>query len=135
MPKFQVSSVGRSRPLESSIYLFLWFVFFFLCNAALLFVSLFMIGILLLRPYESMETPDSYSNQDDSIKIQTKSKDSLSKNHWIITYWMINIMTQNPKKVFYLDQNKTGGVKNKRKVFWFITLWKFFWNPVTGCEY
>lgn len=84
MPKFQVSSVDRSRPLESSIYLFLFF--FFLCNAALLLFSLLMIGILLLRPYESIETPDSYSNRDDSIKLQTKSKNSLSKNRWIITY-------------------------------------------------
>jgi len=28
---------------------------------------------------------------------------------------MIDIMTQNPKKVFYLDQNKTGGGGLKRK--------------------
>lgn len=56
--------VDRYRPLESSIYLF----FLFVCNEALLLFSLLLIGIFLLRPYESIKTSDSYYNHDDSIK-------------------------------------------------------------------
>jgi len=54
-----------------------------------------------LRPYESIETSDSYYNHDDLIQPKTKLKGSMSKNHLIITYSMtrINLITQqNPKK-------------------------------------
>ena len=46
---------------EIFIYLnFYLFIFFFVGNAALLLFSLLLIGIFLLRPYESIETSDSY---------------------------------------------------------------------------
>lgn len=76
IPKYQVGSVvfiylDPYGPLESSLpyfFLFLLFVFVYKC----LFISLLLvyylfylfylllIGILLLRPYESIKTPDSY---------------------------------------------------------------------------
>ncbi|KAI3663630.1 hypothetical protein L6452_45642 [Arctium lappa] len=47
-------------PLESSLpYFFLFLLFVFVYNVYYLF-SLLLIGILLLRPYESIKTPDSY---------------------------------------------------------------------------
>ena len=47
-------------PLESSLpYFFLFLLFVFVCNVYYLF-SLLLIGILLLRPDESIKTPDSY---------------------------------------------------------------------------
>lgn len=51
------------RPLEFSIYLFIFFIvlfFLFVWNATFLRVSLLLIGILLLRPDESIKTSDSY---------------------------------------------------------------------------
>ena len=49
-------------------YFIFCFDFLFVWNAALFLFSLFLIGILLLRPYESIETSDSYQNRDDSIQ-------------------------------------------------------------------
>jgi len=46
----------------------LFLLFLFVCNAGLLLFSLLLIGILLLRPYESIKTSDSYYNHDDSRK-------------------------------------------------------------------
>lgn len=56
----------------------------------------------MLRPYESIETSDSYYNHDDLIQPKTKLKGSMSKNLLMITYSMtrINLITQ---------QNKKGG--------------------------
>lgn len=72
MPKSQVSSlvfisIFTYRPLEYSI---IYFNFIFVCNVILLLFSLLLlIGILLLRPYESIKkTSDSYHNHDDSKK-------------------------------------------------------------------
>ena len=47
---------------------FIVLLFFFVCNETLLLFSLLLIGILLLRPYESIKTSDSYYNHDDSRK-------------------------------------------------------------------
>lgn len=57
MPKYQVGSlVDPYRPLEYSIYLIYFVIFICVCNAILLLSSiLLLIGILLLRPYESMQ--------------------------------------------------------------------------------
>ena len=41
-------------------FFFFDLLFFFVGNAALLLFSLLLIGIFLLRPYESIETSDSY---------------------------------------------------------------------------
>ena len=62
MPKSQVGSFISMliRPLESSISLFYLFIYLFMCNETLLVFSLLLIGILLLRPYESIKTSDSY---------------------------------------------------------------------------
>lgn len=60
MPKYQVGSVvfililtGLLNPLFSYFLLFVH-------NTVLLFFYLLLIGILLLRPYESIKTSDSY---------------------------------------------------------------------------
>lgn len=53
--------VDRYRPLECSLSLFILLLFFlFVCNADLLLFYLLLIGIILLRPYESIETSDSH---------------------------------------------------------------------------
>ena len=55
--------VDDYRPLESSIYLLsLLFCYYFLCviRLTLLLFSFLLIGILLLRPRESIKTSDSY---------------------------------------------------------------------------
>lgn len=75
MPKSQVGSLvfylDPYRPLEYSIIYFIFFFFFIcVCNAILLLSSLLLlIGIFLLRPYESIQkTSDSYQNHDDFQK-------------------------------------------------------------------
>ena len=66
MPKYQVGSFIFMLIVTGLLnYLFPYFVFFdllfvFVCNASFVFFSLLLIGILLLRPYESIETSDSY---------------------------------------------------------------------------
>ena len=57
--------------------------------------------------------------------LQIKSKDSLSKNHWIIIYSTsridINLMTKNPKKRLSCEQNQSGnGEFERRKIFQFM---------------
>ena len=63
MPKYQLGSIvfimiltGLLNPLFS--YFFFFDLGLFVCNVA--FISLLLIGILLLRPYESIKTSDSY---------------------------------------------------------------------------
>lgn len=41
-------------------FFFFHLLFLFVCNVAFLLFSLLLIGIFLLRPYESIETSDSY---------------------------------------------------------------------------
>ncbi len=66
MPKNQVGSLVFMLIVTGLLnLLFTYFFFFdllflFVCNAVLLLFSLLLIGILLLRPYESIETSDSY---------------------------------------------------------------------------
>ena len=64
MPKYQVGSVvfiliftGLLNPLFS--YFVFFDLFVFVRNVALLLFSLLLIGIFLLRPYESIKTSDS----------------------------------------------------------------------------
>ena len=75
--KYQVGSfvfmlivTGLLNPLFTYFFFFIFFylLFLFVCNAVLLLFSLLLIGILLLRPYESIKTSDSYYNHDDSRK-------------------------------------------------------------------
>ena len=56
------------KPLESSIYHFFYLLFLFVYDVVFPLFSLLLIKILLLRPYESIKTSDSYYNQDDSRK-------------------------------------------------------------------
>lgn len=65
---FMLIVTGLLNLLFTYLFLFLCFDFLFVWNVALFLFSLFLIGILLLRPYESIETSDSYQNRDDSIK-------------------------------------------------------------------
>ena len=66
MPKNQVGSLVFMLIVTGLLnLLFTYFFFFdllflFVWNAVLLLFSLLLIGILLLRPYESIETSDSY---------------------------------------------------------------------------
>ena len=68
MPKNQVGAfvfmlivTGLLNLLFSYLFLFLCFDLLFVCKMSLFFlVFLLLIGILLLRPYESIETSDSY---------------------------------------------------------------------------
>lgn len=114
MPKSQVGSLvfililtGLLNILFTSF--FLLFLFFFFYNVTLLLSSLLLvlIRILLLRPYEQLnKTSDSYQNHDDSKK-PLMSKNSLSKNCWIITYSINDRMKKkNQKKRLCFDQNK-----------------------------
>ena len=60
---------GLLNPLFTYFFFILFYLLFlFVCNAVLLLFSLLLIGILLLRPYESIKTSDSYYNHDDSRK-------------------------------------------------------------------
>lgn len=104
MPKSQVGSLvfililtGLLNILFTSF--FLLFIFF-LYNVTLLLSSLLLvlIRILLLRPYEQLnKTSDSYQNHDDSKK-PLMSKNSLSKNCWIITYSINDRMKKKIKR-------------------------------------
>jgi len=66
MPKNQVGSlvfmliVPGLLNLLFTYFFFFHLLFLFVCNAALLLFSLLLIGIFLLRLYESIETSDSY---------------------------------------------------------------------------
>ena len=71
--------------------------------------------------------------------LQTKSKDSPSKNRWIIIYSpkRIDRMTKNTKKPLSFEQNQSrnGNLKEEKSFNLELFLWKNLWNPAARSEY